>query len=170
MWLRQLMTTPQIFQFIIRLCILFQSPRSITAFQKYRSYPHPFACQNIPRPVSHHKRIEKINGKILARPFEIPELLYTERPFVYPIKTSFPSNANPYFRILPSGIPFAISVCAYFFSSICARAACTVSARLLSLLVLNTLNSIIIASNPSFFGSSIMSYLPNPLSLLEVIV
>lgn len=50
----------------------------------------------------------------------------------YPINTSFPRKAKPYFRIRSSGIPFASRAAAYFMSSICARADYTVSSSVFS--------------------------------------
>ena len=51
--------------------------------------------------------------------------LYINNPFTltaYPIRTFFPSNANPYFLIRPGAIPFASRAAAYRMSSICANA------------------------------------------------
>ena len=89
----------------------------------------------------------------------------------YPIKTFLPSKANPYFRIFSLEKPLAIKFSSYFFSSIWRSAHSSISSIVFSFRGLNTLNYIIIAS--SLFistGSNVISYLPNPLSRLEVTI
>ena len=63
--------------------------------------------------------------------------------FNYPISTVLPSKAKPYLYIFSTGTPFSIRSASYFFSSICASAAATVSSSVCSFFVLCTLNSII---------------------------
>lgn len=49
----------------------------------------------------------------------LTDILYCKRIFfIYPIRTVFPSNANPYFLIRSAVIPFASSTAEYCFSSI----------------------------------------------------
>ena len=106
---------------------------------------------------------------IKAQGYEIGlSLCDDEIPSQFTISTFFPSNANPYSLICSPAIPFSFSSSLYFLSLICASADCAVSSRLFSFLVLRTLNSRITAGSfPGFFGSSMTSYLPNPLSRLD---
>ena len=86
------------------------------------------------------------------------------------IKTSFPSKANPYFLIRSPATPRFSKSAWYHCSSICFSAASAVSSRDFSSPESLTLNSIMTTLSIPFFGSIITSYLPKPLSRLDVMM